>query len=137
MVAKFSCLPWGKLTRSTQAPLTHSLLDHMTDVAAVMAALVGTLSIARALERTAGRSLHDSDRARLTALAFLHDLGKANAGFQGRYWEDGQRPAGWPGFAGHGSQGWDLIAQCLEGEHWAKRIAAGLPLEAIQDWGDA
>ena len=64
--------PWGKLPRSTQPPATHSLLDHMTDVAAVMAVLVCQPSIARALERTAGRILHDSDRARLTALAFLH-----------------------------------------------------------------
>jgi CRISPR-associated endonuclease/helicase Cas3 len=79
--------PWGKLTRSTQPPATHSLLDHMTDVAAVMAVLVCQPPIARALEHTAGRSLHDSDRARLAALAFLHDLGKANAGFQGRYWD--------------------------------------------------
>ncbi len=130
--------PWGKLTRSTQPPATHSLLDHMTDVAAVMAVLVCQPSIARALERTAGRSLHDSDRARLTALAFLHDLGKANAGFQGRYWDSEQRPAGWPGFAGHGSQGWDLIAQWIAGEPWAERVAAGLPLDAINNhWGDA
>ena len=30
-----------------------------------------------------------------------------------------------------------MIAQWLAGTAWAERVAAGLPLAAMQDWGDA
>ncbi|MFD2379112.1 HD domain-containing protein [Ottowia pentelensis] len=75
--------PWGKLQRSPDETITHGLLDHMTDVAAVSHRLLHIPAIARALRRTAGgRTLTDTDHARLAVLAYLHDIGKANAGFQ-------------------------------------------------------
>ena len=86
--------PWGKLQRLSQQTVTHGLLDHMADVAAVLYRLLHIPAIARTLQRAAGRPLTDTDRARLAVLAFLHDIGKASAGFQGKYWIDQrQRPA--------------------------------------------
>ncbi|NOK07143.1 hypothetical protein HNV27_37520, partial [Myxococcus xanthus] len=72
--------PWGKLTLSPDGVVkSHPLLDHMTDVAVVLDLLLRVHSIHRALERAAGRDLEEVDRARLAVLAFLHDVGKANA----------------------------------------------------------
>ena len=52
---------------------------------------------------TAGRALDERDIARLTVLVFLHDLGKANSGFQAKRWKNSQDiPKGWPLHAGHG-----------------------------------
>lgn len=129
--------PWGKLNRSASGAIeTHPLLDHMTDVAAVLNRLLQLPSVNRALEHAAGRIVSDVDRARLTVLAFLHDIGKANAGFQVRYWrERAERPAGWDvAECGHGPQGWALFG---EGLHGAARVTAGLPLQAMAAWGSA
>ena len=65
--------PWGKLTRSGPQTLTHSLMGHMTNVAAVMHRLLCLPAVQRALQRVAGRSLTDTDRARLGAVAVLAD----------------------------------------------------------------
>lgn len=128
--------PWGKLTRTATQVHTHSLLDHMTDVAAVLFQLLTLPAIARALQHAAGRPLTDVDRARLAVLAFLHDIGKANTGFQGKYWsESAQRPIGWftpP--CGHGAEGWHLIN---DGASWTELTLAGLPLSAMATWGEA
>lgn len=132
--------PWGKLDRQIDGSVRiHSLQDHMTDVAAVMHRLLYLPAIQRALQLAAGRSLTDTDRARLAVLAFLHDIGKANAGFQGRYWSDGkQRPPGWYAQpCGHGPQGWGLFEDYQSGQHWPRRVIANLPLDAIRTWGDA
>lgn len=129
--------PWGKLSRSTDGVVSiHPLLDHMTDVAAVLDHLLRLHSVARALESSAGRALSEVDRARLAVLAFLHDIGKANAGFQVRYWrERSERPAAWRvAECGHGPQGWALFTGSLNG---VERILAGLPLQAIAAWGVA
>lgn len=141
MPASSTCfLAWGKLERLISGAIgIHSLVDHMTDVAAVMHRLMYLSTVNRALEQAAGRSLDDTDRARLAVLAFLHDIGKANVGFQGRYWsDDKQRPPGWhtpP--CGHGPQGWGLFEDYQSGQHWPRRVIANLPLDAIGTWGDA
>ena len=129
--------PWGKLSRSTDGVVsTHPLLDHMTDVAAVLDQLLRLHSVARALESAAGRALSEVDRARLAVLAFLHDIGKANAGFQVQYWrERSERPVAWRvAQCGHGPQGWALFAGRLND---VEHILAGLPLQAIAAWGVA
>lgn len=128
---------WGKLTRQEAGEVSvHPLLDHMIDVASVLEALMQLPAVERALERAAGRPLLDVDRARLVVLTFLHDVGKANAGFQVRYWrERAKRPAAWSvAECGHGPQGWALFGQSL---HGAARVTDGLPLEAMEGWGEA
>ena len=52
----------------------------------------------RALTRAAGRPLTEIDLMRLAVLAFLHDVGKANAGFQAKWWGHTTQalPHGWP-----------------------------------------
>lgn len=111
----------------------------MTDVAAVMHRLLHLPAVERALQNAAGRNLTDTDRARLAVLAFLHDIGKANTGFQGRYWSDGkQSPTGWHAQpCGHGPQGWGLFEDYQSRQHWPQRVMANLPVEAMDAWGDA
>ena len=131
-------IPWGKKSdqHSSDCVQIHPLLDHMMDVAAVLEALLQLPGISRALERVAGRPLSDVDCARLAVLAFLHDIGKANTGFQVRYWNKRtERPAAWSVCeCGHGPQGWALFRGSL---HGAERVTAGLPLEAMDTWGEA
>ncbi|KQT88481.1 CRISPR-associated helicase/endonuclease Cas3 [Aurantimonas sp. Leaf443] len=77
--------PWAKL-RPREAPREwHPLVDHAHDVAAAMEAVLSLPSFAGRLARLADlSSLDDGCRARLVVLAFLHDLGKSNHGFQNR-----------------------------------------------------
>lgn len=128
---------WGKLSRdkSGQLPGEHPLLDHMTDVAACFLALAECPAIRRSLENTAGRSLDAVDLQRLAVLVFLHDVGKANAGFQSRRWQLPERPPPlWPTTPfGHGPEGWELIAGRVRN---AERYALGLPIAEIVAWGN-
>lgn len=129
--------PWGKLQRRpTGPPSIHPLLDHQTDVASVLSALLVLPGPRRAAERAAGRVLQPTDIARLCVLAFLHDIGKANAGFQVRYWRvRAARPRGWHvSECGHGPQGWALFGGGLTA---AQRIVSGLPLVEMASWGEA
>jgi len=129
---------WGKLSHDAAGRLNgeHLLLDHMTDVAACFLALAECAAVRRALECTACRKLDDADLQRLAVLVFLHDVGKANSGFQSRRWKLPEQP---PDFwtarvpSGHGPEGWELIAGRV---HNAERIAAGLPIAEIVGWGD-
>jgi CRISPR-associated endonuclease/helicase Cas3 len=128
---------WGKLSRDGLGQLLdeHPLLDHMTDVAACFLALAECTAIRRSLEKTAGRALDSSDLQRLAVLVFLHDVGKANVGFQSRRWQSPDRPPGnWPTMPfGHGPEGWELISgRVLNAEHYA----VGLPIAEIVAWGE-
>jgi CRISPR-associated endonuclease/helicase Cas3 len=86
---------WAKLKRDDTGRVDrwHSLVDHSADVAAVVEALFQVPVIAARLARLAGGDLARVTIARLCALAFLHDIGKANRGFQSR-WQPGVRGAG-------------------------------------------
>lgn len=107
----------------------------MTDVAACFLALAECAAVRRSLERTAGRNLDDADLQRLAVLVFLHDIGKANSGFQSRRWKSPERPPGyWPTSPfGHGPEGWELIANRVPN---AELYAVGLPIAEIVSWGD-
>ncbi|MFZ1431148.1 MAG: CRISPR-associated helicase Cas3' [Geminicoccaceae bacterium] len=77
---------WGKLrSKDLSEPAWHPLVDHCTDVACVLEALLAQPTIRCRLARAGG--LDDLDRvqvARLCYLAFLHDLGKCHRGFQAK-----------------------------------------------------
>lgn len=113
---------------------SHPLTEHMLDVAACFLAIAKVKSIRRALDRAAGRKLSEVDLLRLAVLAFLHDIGKANAGFQvKRWWRIAQPlPTGWPAPAGHASE-----ALCIFENETLQHLSAELPLEEMADWGGA
>jgi CRISPR-associated endonuclease/helicase Cas3 len=103
---------WGKLHRSGgDIDRIHTLCDHMTDVAACLVAIARCPAVRQALDAAAGRRLTEVDLARLAVLAFLHDIGKANTGFQGRRWlTSDPRSRHWPHACGHGTEGWLLFS---------------------------
>lgn len=86
---------WAKLQRNEEGAVTswHSLYDHSCDVAAVMESLLRNPVFRKRFSVLAGRLLDEVDIARLSALAFLHDIGKVNRGFRQR-WKKGVRGAG-------------------------------------------
>src|SRR6187200_1716119 len=77
---------WAKMKpRRGEATDWHPLLDHSIDVAACAESLLGTPIIrARLVALAATDRVPNEWIARLTVLAFLHDFGKANLGFQER-----------------------------------------------------
>ncbi len=79
-----SRVAWGKLGRSDTDPAEHPLLNHCADVAAVVESLLCLPTISGRLGRLGGRPLQKIDHARLAVLTFLHDVGKANLGFQSK-----------------------------------------------------
>ncbi|ACV35540.1 CRISPR-associated helicase/endonuclease Cas3 [Accumulibacter sp.] len=125
---------FGKLERGADGNVlrSHPLIDHMIDVAACFCRLAGCRSIRRAMERSAGRQLTDQDVTRLAVLAFLHDIGKANSGFQAKRWRD-RIPVAWPVriSAGHGPEAFKLFDV-------PTAAAAVQPLiEQVCSWGTA
>lgn len=89
--------PWGKLTQDPTDRETVvarlSLVAHCIDVAAVARALLELPTWRRRLERLAGRKLTPIDIDRLTVFAFLHDTGKAGAGFYSKGLPNPEREA--------------------------------------------
>jgi CRISPR-associated endonuclease/helicase Cas3 len=84
---------WAKLKRDTAGEVIgwHSLVDHSADVAAVVHGLLLQPAIRRRLATAANRTdLDEVTRARLSALAFLHDIGKASSGHNYRFSLPGQ-----------------------------------------------
>jgi CRISPR-associated endonuclease/helicase Cas3 len=78
---------WAKISRNATGHIIgwHSLIDHSADVAAVVEALLAQPTVNARLACTAGlKTLDDTMCARLAALTFLHDIGKANRGFRAR-----------------------------------------------------
>ena len=65
----------------------HLLEHHLADVGACLEALLRQPLIRKRLARTGGHDdLHPSTVARLSVFAALHDIGKANLGFQSKVW---------------------------------------------------
>ncbi|MDR5857060.1 CRISPR-associated helicase Cas3' [Caballeronia sp. LZ062] len=123
--------PWGKLSRTAVDCIgersMHPLYDHMMDVAACfLAALKEGTRLRTAFDTVAGRVLGQQDIERLAVFACLHDLGKANSGFQAKRWQ-GNAPTGWPSPAGHGVEVFLLFCD--------DELASCLPLDSIKTWG--
>lgn len=72
---------WGKHAPAGSAPRLHPLCDHCTDVAVVFRRLVDVPSLRARLVSASG-PLSAVQLDRLAVIAFLHDLGKCNWGFQ-------------------------------------------------------
>lgn len=127
---------FGKLEHGADGKVLrrHLLIDHMIDVAACFHRLAHCRSIRRAMERSAGRQLTEQDIARLAVLAFLHDVGKANSGFQAKRWKDKRDiPRCWPLHAGHGVEGLKLFNP----DNRLNGLMMLLPVEHMSLWGDA
>lgn len=127
---------FGKLERNPAGEMLriHPLLDHMLDVAECFLALCRCRAIRRALEAAALRTLSEPDLARLAVLVFLHDIGKANSGFQAKRWKNERDiPPDWPVHihAGHGSEAFGLF------DEPSTRDTISPLVEKICAWGDA
>ena len=73
----------------------HLLEHHAADVGACFEALLAQPTVRRRLAHCGGlATLDDETAARLALFAAMHDVGKANAGFQTRVWTDGDHPDG-------------------------------------------
>lgn len=126
---------WSKLERNADGDITgwHPLADHMLDVAACLMAVARCRNVHRALERAGGRSLTQRDLWRLAAIAFLHDLGKANAGFQAKRWSLLKDiPASWPRHSGHVGEALHLFEENAD-----PALLDALPIEALCLWGES
>jgi CRISPR-associated endonuclease/helicase Cas3 len=119
---------WANLKRDDSGNVTawHSLVDHSADVAAVLLALLEQPTFAERLAiLSGGDRLSPIARARLGALAFLHDIGKANRGFRARI--DTRAP-----LVGHiDPLGWLFGA---EGGPLLSQLQAVLGLERFDCW---
>lgn len=132
--------PWGKLDRRApdpaQAPRL-SLVAHCIDVAAVTQALLSLPTWRARLETLAQRPLAPSDLARLCALAFLHDVGKAGAGFyakalpqpEAESWRRSARAGG--AALGHVA----VVAPLFEGDRQTQPLRDALGVDAVLAWG--
>lgn len=87
---------WGKFRdESRGGPAWHPLIDHCTDVACVLEALLHQPTIRRRLARAGGLDdLDEVQTARLCFLAFIHDLGKCALGFRAKAAPELGRTAG-------------------------------------------
>jgi CRISPR-associated endonuclease/helicase Cas3 len=125
---------FGKLERDQNGAVSrwHPLIDHLIDVSICFKKLCQCHSIHRAMEATARRSLESRDTARLSVLVFLHDIGKANSGFQAKRWAKGKLPREWPLPAGHGIEATKIFSEDLPAS-----LVNKLPIEAMDSWGEA
>lgn len=130
---------WGKLQRDEATGEVKRCLDlisHCLDVAAVTRALLELPVIRSRMEGLAGRKLSDGDIDRLTVLAFLHDLGKASRGFQGK-WFNGEVRRSWMGRIRFDECGHTHVVTALfpEGDDALHaRFLEVFPLEDIWRW---
>jgi CRISPR-associated endonuclease/helicase Cas3 len=131
--------PWGKLDRNAPERATAarlSLVGHCIDVAAVARALMELPTWRARLQSLAGREFTATDLDRLTVLAFLHDVGKAGAGFHSKGLSDAERAA-WlrrvhndTGQLGHTR----VVAPLLRHDASCKDHREALGIEQLQAW---
>lgn len=120
---------WGKLKRSSAGDEVEDwlpLVDHCTDVASVFYELCRLPGIARALSSAAGSRITEIEIQRLAVLAFLHDIGKCNHGFQAKAQRSPSRTAG------HVKE---ITALICDGD-LQPRFLGGIDYSTLQTWFD-
>ncbi len=122
---------WGKLRRAPSGACEwHPLTDHCADVGAVAEALLELPLWRQRFSRLAGQDLAATNRARLAAIATLHDLGKFNLGFQAKGRPDLGSTAGHVEEALAALFNSDLLSFVGELDTWGEG-ATGLVVSAI------
>ena len=119
MVTSVSSQFWGKYLAETGKSL--SLLAHSLDVAVVFRALCDLDGIRRTLVDSTETLLTDEHLDRLATLAILHDIGKANLGFQDKILQ------GRPAHVGHIRE----LAPLLGDEGLKGMLLASLPRDIV------
>ena len=117
--------PWAKLLHDDGNVVAAALplVDHCLDVGAVAEIVVRAWM--SPLKAAAGRALTEQDIARLAVLAALHDLGKANRGFQARIDPKADSRVGHTG----------QVAALLEQSKLKQHPAAVAIRAMLDDWG--
>ena len=126
--------PWGKLEGASRL----SLVAHCIDVAATFLALASVPAIRARLETLAGRTLGPIDLDRLTALAFLHDVGKCSAGFYAKCLPEDERQV-WMRRHGIGFEALGhtrVVNTLFKPGALSNRLAEAVGVDAIMDWHD-
>lgn len=118
---------WGKCSSDRQS--FHHLAHHSADVAAVFQTLLRESVWRRRAGAALGRAVGPSEIDALTALVFLHDIGKLAPGFQAKGWTD---PQGVP-LRGHLECGW-LWTRTLGAESLAGAAGHLARWRDIQTW---
>lgn len=121
---------WGKAELdpvTKEVVLLLPLAAHCLDVACTFRQLLELPLLVKRLERAAGQALSPRQRDRLAVLAFLHDIGKANLGFQNKIF-DPRAPR-----AGHVRE----LAPLFEDGVLADAFSAALDPETLAQWLDA
>ncbi|ABI56308.1 CRISPR-associated helicase/endonuclease Cas3 [Alkalilimnicola ehrlichii MLHE-1] len=119
---------WGKLHKGPAGEVEAwlPLADHCTDVAFVFLALCRTNAAHRALSQAIGHAPTPVHLERLAALAFLHDIGKCNHGFQAKARREPRDTAG------HVHE----ISALLYDPDLQKRLLDSLGFDEIASWFD-
>ena len=116
-------IAWGKFHDGAY----HHLAHHSADVAACFETLTKSPAVRARMECAAKGNLSPRIMARLAVIAFLHDAGKLNPGFQSKGWPKGL----WTEAArGHVTEG-----AAIFGAHGPAEIAQNLCLDALIAWG--
>ncbi len=107
-------IAWGKADRKGEGTI-HPLAHHSMDVAATFLRMSDLPVIRNRMETAAGSSLTERQRWQLSALVFLHDIGKLHPGFQAKKWPNDICPGP---RRGHLREGWAfLLLACQWPEH--------------------
>ncbi|AWK85350.1 CRISPR-associated helicase Cas3' [Azospirillum thermophilum] len=122
--------PWGKF--DGQSGDSHHLAHHCADVAACFEAIAGLPVVRSRMAAAGGVPLSPRGHARLTAIAFLHDVGKLHPGFQAKGWLPDANSGHRPPPRGHLAEGVALLMR----DSGAERIWRPLGLSHIDWWDD-
>ena len=128
MTSRKTYAAWGK--RDKHDGMIHLLVNHCMDVAAVFARLMELPVIRSRLETTADVTLTDTLCQRLSALVFLHDIGKLHPGFQAKGWASELYNKN---RRGHSKEGWEFLKLAWKySDH-----PFHMTMQLVERWGDA